>query len=126
MKQHQDSHSTHDKEHQTIGFFYRKDVIRWFLRIFYFCCAALLIADFIIHRHIVTDIERIPTFYAIYGLISCVVLVYLAKWLRILLIRDENYYDEPETADDFLTKQGLESPTTYAKESSDGKNKEKN
>ena len=100
----------HNDSHQPSGFFYRKEVIRWILIIFYICCAALFVADFFIHRHIVTDVERFKTFYALYGLIACVVLVLLAKLMRIFLIRDENYYDETESSEDFLNKQGLEHP----------------
>ncbi|MGH1429202.1 MAG: hypothetical protein ACRBEE_14785 [Arenicella sp.] len=100
----------HNNPHQSSGFFYRKEVIRWILIIFYLCCAGLFVADFFIHRHIVTDVERFKTFYALYGLIACVVLVLLAKLMRIVLIKEENYYDETEASEDFLNKQDLEHP----------------
>jgi hypothetical protein len=35
-------------------------------------------------------------FYAIYGFVACVLLVVIAKELRKLLMRDENYYDRIE------------------------------
>lgn len=57
----------------------------------------LVVADFVIHRHIYTAIEKIPAFYAIYGFIACVVLVLIATQMRKLLMRDENYYgDAPQ------------------------------
>jgi len=95
---------------QPSGFFYRKEVIRWILRIFYLCCFALVAVDFIIHRHTETAVERIPTFYAFYGFVACSILVFISKLMRIFLIRDENYYDEPEAPEDYLRNQGLELP----------------
>ena len=109
MKHHPDTHNNNNT-HQASGFFYRKDVIRWILRIFYVISAILLLMDFIIHRHTVTNIEKIPTFYALYGFFACVILVIIAKWIRIAVIRAENYYDEAEDSNEFLQKQGLELP----------------
>lgn len=64
------------------------------LRIFYVLCALLVIADFAVHRHIGLDWEKIPTFYAVYGFVACVVLVLLAKLMRKVVMRKEDYYDE--------------------------------
>lgn len=61
---------------------------------FYAVCALLVVADFIIHRHITVDWEKIPAFYAIYGFVACVVLVILAKVMRKGVMRSETYYDE--------------------------------
>jgi len=61
---------------------------------FYTVCALLIVADFIIHRHISLAWEKIPAFYAIYGFIACVLLVVLAKLMRKVIMRKENYYDE--------------------------------
>jgi uncharacterized membrane protein YhaH (DUF805 family) len=61
---------------------------------FYVVCALLVVADFIVHRHISLDWEKIPAFYAIYGFVACVVLVILAKVMRKGLMRGETYYDE--------------------------------
>ena len=108
---HNDSNNHSDEQHHTSGFFYREDVIRWILRIFYAGALALFLVDFLIHRHTETNVEKIPTFYALYGFVACVVLVVIAKWMRIILIRDEDYYDESESPEDFLQNQGLELPT---------------
>ena len=75
-------------------FFDKPDNIKWMLRIFYAICALLVIADFVIHRHIAIEWERIPAFYALYGFVACVLLVVLAKLLRKLVMRKEDYYDE--------------------------------
>lgn len=64
------------------------------LKGFYVICILLVIADFIIHRHTTMAWEKIPAFYAIYGFIACVVLVILAKLMRKLVMRREDYYDE--------------------------------
>ncbi len=61
---------------------------------FYILCGALVIADFIIHRHTSLDWEKIPAFYALYGFMAYVLLVVLSNFLRKLVMREENYYDE--------------------------------
>jgi len=61
---------------------------------FYVICAILVIVDFVVHRHIGFAWEKIPAFYAIYGFVACVVLVVLAKEMRKIVMRKEDYYDE--------------------------------
>ena len=56
-------------------------------------CIATIGADFVYHRHIVHPWEGVWGFYAIYGFVACVVLVLVAKELRKLLMRPEDYYD---------------------------------
>jgi hypothetical protein len=70
--------------------------IRIVLYVFYTCCVALFILDFIIHRHIYHHWEGLLGFYAVYGFLGCVVLVLIAKWMRTFLMRDEDYYDREE------------------------------
>ena len=77
-------------------FFDRPATIKWILRIFYGLCIALVALDFVVHRHIYVWFETLPTFYALYGFVACVVLVLLAKIMRVLLMRDEDYYDAVE------------------------------
>ena len=62
-------------------------------RVLYVACALLLVADFVVHRHISTDIERVPAFYALYGFAALVGVVMAAKGLRLLVKRDEEYYE---------------------------------
>lgn len=64
--------------------------IRWVL---YGVCVGLVIADLIVHRHISTPAERLPAFYALYGFVALVGVVVAAKGLRLLIKRDEGYYD---------------------------------
>ncbi len=78
---------------ERLPFFDRPEVIKWILRLFYIACAVLLALDFIIHRYIYTDIEKVPAFYAIYGCAACVILVLVATQMRKLLMRDEEYYE---------------------------------
>jgi hypothetical protein len=60
---------------------------------FYVICGILLLLDFVLHRHIGHSWEHLPGFYAIYGFVACVLLVLIAKELRKLLMRKEDYYD---------------------------------
>jgi hypothetical protein len=62
-------------------------------RILYGACVVLVIADFLVHRHISTDVERVPAFYALYGFVALVGVVMAAKGLRRIVMRDEDYYD---------------------------------
>ncbi len=86
-------------------FFDRPGVVKWTLRIFYGICIFLVLIDFVIHRHVETSVERLPAFYAIYGFISCAILVLISAQLRKLLMREEKYYDNAEldSTDDHLS-----------------------
>ncbi|WP_286235471.1 hypothetical protein [Thalassotalea sediminis] len=83
-----------EQKHEQDGFFDKPKNIDKMLKVFYVICALLVIVDFIVHRHIYHDWENIPAFYAIYGFIGCVVLVLIAKEMRKLIMRKEDYYDE--------------------------------
>lgn len=58
------------------------------------CCILLFGLDFILHRHTQHPLEEIPGFYALYGFVACVILVLLAKELRKLIMRGEQYYQQ--------------------------------
>lgn len=79
---------------QKIPFFDNPKNVMWILRIFYAICILLVVADFIVHRHIYVSFEEIPAFYALYGFVACVVLVVIAKAMRKIVMRDEHYYDK--------------------------------
>jgi hypothetical protein len=75
-----------------------KRVIRWF----FVACAVVASLDVVlwwerrqhpdeVHEHF--WIEGTPFFYCWYGLGACVLLVLVAKQLRKVLMRDEDYYD---------------------------------
>ncbi len=82
----------HNKEPQ--DFFDKPENVQKMLKVFYVLCGLLVIADFVVHRHIYHAWEKIPAFYAIYGFVGCVVLVLIAREMRKFLMRGEDYYDE--------------------------------
>ena len=53
-----------------------------------------VLLDFFIHRHTLHAYEQLPAFYALYGFLGCVILVLIAKEMRKVLMRKENYYDD--------------------------------
>jgi len=59
----------------------------------YAACAGLVALDLVIHRHVAHPWERLFGFHAWYGFVSCWILVLLAKRLRRVLMRPEDYYD---------------------------------
>jgi hypothetical protein len=63
------------------------------LRVFYLCLAILVVLDFVLDRHVYHPLDRIPAFYALYGFAACWILVVIAKRMRRVLMRDEDYYD---------------------------------
>ncbi|WP_237064963.1 hypothetical protein [Microbulbifer guangxiensis] len=73
--------------------------VRWLLRGFYACCLVLFILEFLVHRHTERAWEQLPGFYPLYGFVGCVLLVLIAKWMRGLLMRPENYYETLDSAD---------------------------
>ncbi len=75
-------------------FFDKPENIRKILRVFYAICILLVVADFIVIRHIYHRWENIPAFYAIYGFVGCVILVLIAKAMRKVLMKEEDYYDK--------------------------------
>jgi hypothetical protein len=58
-------------------------------------CAVLLLIEPLVHLHPHFELEGVFGFYGFYGFIACVALVLAAKVLRMVLMRPENYYDEP-------------------------------
>ena len=63
-------------------------------------CALLLAVDLLdvfgvlYHKHVHFDFEHFPGFFAFYGFFLSCALVLTAKALRIVLKRDEDYYDD--------------------------------
>ncbi|MGD2075862.1 MAG: hypothetical protein PVI91_16095 [Gammaproteobacteria bacterium] len=69
------------------------DTVRRLRRFFYVICGLLLAADFVYHRHAAHPWESLWGFYGLYGFVACVALVLIAKQLRKILMRREDYYD---------------------------------
>jgi len=70
--------------------------VSYLIRGLYIICALLFIADFIVHRHTVHPWEGFLGFYAIYGLVACVILVLISTEIRKVVMRKEDYYDVDE------------------------------
>ena len=81
--------------------------VRKLIRGFWVCCALLLVPDLLEflglvhfkHPHQGFEVggyawERFVGFFAIYGFVACVVLVLIAKQIRKVVMRAEDYYDE--------------------------------
>ncbi len=76
------------------GWFDKRGNLILFLRIFYASLVVLLVLDFFVAKHPVFGFDGAPDFFAVYGFISCVLLVLGAKVLRTFMKKDEDYYDE--------------------------------
>ncbi|MSO99425.1 MAG: hypothetical protein EXR11_14630 [Rhodospirillaceae bacterium] len=55
--------------------------------------AVLFFTDALYEKHPHFSMDGWFGFYAIFGFVVCVSLVLLAKWLRTVLMRPEDYYD---------------------------------
>ena len=62
-------------------------------KVLYVLCAIAFGADFIVKRYVDHPWEALPGFYAFYGFVACVILVLVAKEMRKVLMRGEDYYD---------------------------------
>jgi hypothetical protein len=60
----------------------------------YAVCAISLLADFFVHRHVDHPWEWLFGFYSFYGFGACVILVLVAKEMRKIVMRKEDYYDD--------------------------------
>jgi hypothetical protein len=63
------------------------------VRGFYAVCAVLIAIDVFVPKHGPFAVEHWFGFYGWFGFIACVVLVLVAKQLRRVLMRPEDYYD---------------------------------
>ena len=60
----------------------------------YGVCALWLLGDFVIERHADHPWEALFGFYPLYGFGACVLLVLIAKQMRKVLMRKDDYYDD--------------------------------
>ena len=67
--------------------------VRRLLLVFYICLLGLLVVEPFIHKHPDFEWEAAPGFFAAYGFVSCVLLIFVAKFLRYLVKREEHYYE---------------------------------
>jgi len=73
--------------------FDKPENVKRFLGFFYVSLVVLLIVDIINHKLAEFPWVDAPEFFAVYGFVSCVGLIFIAKVLRIFIKRDEHYYD---------------------------------
>ncbi len=62
-------------------------------RVLFAVCILLFVADFLYHKHSHFSFEDWPGFHAGYGFVVFVFIVFAGKWLRKIVMRDEDYYD---------------------------------
>ncbi|HEY7459302.1 MAG TPA: hypothetical protein VH765_11180 [Xanthobacteraceae bacterium] len=60
---------------------------------FYVICALLVAIDVFVAKHGPFAIEHVFGFYGFFGFVACVALVLIAKQLRRVIMRPEDYYD---------------------------------
>lgn len=60
----------------------------------YVVCGLSLLLDLVIHRHVDHPWEAMVGFYCVYGFVACVVLVLIAKEMRKVIMRGEDYYGD--------------------------------
>jgi hypothetical protein len=69
---------------------------------FVIACAAVAALDLlgllgiVWHRHVSLFVEGLPGFYPIWGFLGISILIVLAKRLRAIVMRPEDYYDDGE------------------------------
>ena len=60
----------------------------------YAVCAFLVAIDLFVHKHGPFAVEHIWGFYVLCGLVASIGLVVVAKVLRVILMKPEDYYDQ--------------------------------
>ena len=60
----------------------------------YAVCAISLLGEFVIDRHVDHPWEALFGLYPLYGFGACVLLVLIAKEMRKILMRKDDYYDD--------------------------------
>ena len=67
--------------------------VNWIVRGVFILAGVMILLDLLYHKHPHFGMENWFGFYGLYGFVACVALVIAAKGLRVLLKRDEDYYD---------------------------------
>lgn len=65
-----------------------------FLKFFAGIAVLLVILDFVIPKKPHFGWDGIPSFFALFGLLGCFISVLIAKVVRFMIIREEEYYDD--------------------------------
>ena len=72
----------------------RPRTIRRLWQIFIAILVLTVLAELAVESHPHFAVERLFGFYALYGFLSCAVLIVIAKALGLVLKRRDTYYDE--------------------------------
>lgn len=72
----------------------KPDNVNRLVYVLYAVCAVLILLDFLYHKHVNFPFEGWFGFFSWFGFIACVVLVLLAKKMRKIVKRDEDYYGD--------------------------------
>lgn len=75
------------------GMWDKKKNVDRLLYVFYTLCVLLVLGDVVVHRHVYHEWEHLFGFHAWYGFVACWILVVVAKQMRRVLMRPEDYYD---------------------------------
>lgn len=92
------------------GWFDRKENVKKILTALYVGCGVMLLIELLYlvfghDKHPYLNWEKWPGFYGIFGFVSCVVLVLVAKYiLRPIVKRSEDFYEEGHA----VSKEGSE------------------
>ncbi len=61
--------------------------------VFFILLVLVLVAEFFVEKHGEFTVEHFYGFYAVYGFMAYVFLIFVAKGLRRIIMRKEDYYD---------------------------------
>ena len=75
------------------GLWDKKENVDRLLYGFYAALAILVLLDIVVHRHHYHPWEALFGFHAWYGFAACWILVVIAKQMRRVLMKPEDYYD---------------------------------
>jgi len=81
---------------RVVDFFGDEQYARSRRRLFYLVLVLIVVADFLVSReHAEYLWDSLPGWSAVYGFVSCVLLIFVSKFLghRVGLMRREDYYD---------------------------------
>jgi hypothetical protein len=81
-----------------------KNSVRNIIFVLILVCFILFCLDFFFHRHGHFNFEETPTFFSIYGFVMFSLIIFGAKFLRLIVKRDENYYGKRAIDSEILEK----------------------
>jgi len=70
--------------------------VRVMVRVFCVLCVLLVLADFARLQSALHPLEAFFGFHALFGFAACVILALVARWLRPMFMRGEDYYERDD------------------------------